>query len=336
MEESLAQNEILGRYEMGHYVAEALDSKKKKIYGAQAMELLAVSLGSRYSPDVLRSLKLVSKSFSRKQINELLNRRTVSGAMITYSQIDAVASLQPKIREQLLSRIFEEDLTMTGLQAAIREAVGGPRTSHEGRPLAPPKTIGAGLSQIGKFSYELEKRNHLWTSHVIERLQTLPPQECSDGILRQVETTINNLQAGYNASHSMLERLLQIQSRLKDLNDRKAAEEELSENVGEFSEVAEGVEADFAEEVHGGEDGEPAADYDEDYDDEDDEDEEFDEDDEEFDEDDDEEADEYGYTTPPAPKRTFPSRYIQETPPETNGSTKDRVAAAKKKVKKRR
>lgn len=221
--ERLAEANILARYEIGIRVKE---STNEKTYGTGAVERLAESFGKQFTADQLLQCRRLAQAFSRSQIEKLANRKTSGGNLVSYTHLAVLAGLPPDKRHEFQKRIFKEDLTTDELMAAVQADLGRRKNKKSeggalGRPLAVPKTITAGLAQIGKFQAEIHRRRKVWTEAVFEKISTASPEDCTPKLLENLEILETDLQTLSEDADELMKQVDDSKKRLSSVLEKR-------------------------------------------------------------------------------------------------------------------
>ena len=180
------QGSIMARWEIGNTVDKATDAAK---YGEGAVEKLAAALHID-GQDLLRC-RAFTIAYDKKEVKELLERRTESDRGITWSHIDQLIRI-PKdaLRNAMTDKFFKNGLTVRELAAAIQLKLGK-RGNAKGRPRIGPKTPLAAISVINR---QTQADSDIISGSIpqLDKILDAPAEFSSDSLLEEVSEALNN------------------------------------------------------------------------------------------------------------------------------------------------
>jgi len=187
---SLSKNDIMARYEIGRRIDNVLTDEKK--YGANAANQLAAALGK--SEGEIYNLKNVSVTWSREDLQELLEIRNAKNNELTFTHLRALASIRTaKTRKRFYNTWLKEGLTTRELDNAIQTELG--QRSAGGRAGSAPRSPSAGLTQLHKLVNRLlESQDHL-DEAVFDKIDEEPESNADAKLLHALETADGDLAA---------------------------------------------------------------------------------------------------------------------------------------------
>lgn len=198
---------ILGRYRIGQMVDEV--TKDERQYGENAVLSLAESLDGIMSPNQLWDCRKFSQTYDEDKLKELMERKTASGNMITWTHLLMLLQVSLSTeRRRLENRVFSEDLTSDELAIIIQDILGNdePRRGGGRKPQL-PKTIATGLSQIEKFAGEISKREKLWQQAVGDRIAKAGPDELTKETVKRLQRAKLEVENMLESGQHLLESL---------------------------------------------------------------------------------------------------------------------------------
>jgi hypothetical protein len=165
--ESLHQQDILQRYEIGTLVKGVTSNEQK--YGERAVEMLAEYLGVQVA--VLQVCRRFAKAYSKADVSRALLRVGQGGQRITFSHFGVLASVEGPTalaqRQELEDRILSEGLSVRELSQETKLLLGGPRGNSPGRKVAVPKSVQSGLADMTRSTQKLLNRVDAWEASVL-------------------------------------------------------------------------------------------------------------------------------------------------------------------------
>jgi len=164
--ESLHQQDILQRYEIGVLVKSVTNNEQK--YGERAVEMLAEYLGVQTA--VLQVCRRFAKAYAKSDVEQSLLRVGQGGQRITFSHFGVLASIEGPTalaqRQELEDRILSEGLSVRELSQEMK-ALLGPRGNSAGRKVAVPKSVQSGLADMTRSTQKLLNRVDAWEESVL-------------------------------------------------------------------------------------------------------------------------------------------------------------------------
>lgn len=217
--EVLATNAVMTYWKMGEYAKNVTNNERK--YGEAAMETLGKALrGVLPDPQMIWRCRRLANAFTQEELAGLMERETSGGKKITVSHLDQVTELAPRLRNQMIKRIFKEDLSVRDLRGILQEKLG--TRSGGGRPVAVPTTVTGGLSQIEKYSGEIHKRLSVWRTGVFNRIKDTPPDDVTSKTVKVIKSTKKQVEQMVEDGEYILQKLEESEDRVnKVLSQRK-------------------------------------------------------------------------------------------------------------------
>lgn len=116
VERKLNRGTILARYDMGSKLIEVVCDEDK--YGTESLPKLAVYLHRKTLE--LDDLRCLARTYTREQIEQLIDRKTAKGNYITLNHLLVLMRIaRGSERREWLDRVFTEDLTVSQLAKEI-------------------------------------------------------------------------------------------------------------------------------------------------------------------------------------------------------------------------
>lgn len=186
IQSKITQTGVMGRYELGEIVAKF--TKNEANYGEEAVPNLAAVLGE--DPNNLWQYRQFAGTYSRSEVEALLERAAKIGYRLTWSHLDALSGVAGKqavvIRKNMEKACFVERLTVVDLRARIQKKMGGKRSAG-GRKPNKPRSIAAGVGQMVKVAEQFDSRWEGWEEVVFEGVMNAGADQIDPDLVRTLE-----------------------------------------------------------------------------------------------------------------------------------------------------
>ena len=188
----LVRTNVLTRYDLGELVRDLAGDEVK--YGTGAVPALAAVLGE--SATTLWNCRVLAQTYTRPQLDTLLERGSKAGYQFTWSHLRLLISLDdPKRRRELETLTIEKRLTAADIQAKIQQTLGGKR-KDTGRKPVPPKSPAAALGQIAKLATDILNRSAGWEEQAFTHFDNAGEDQISPDDLHNLEAVHAQLVSG--------------------------------------------------------------------------------------------------------------------------------------------
>jgi hypothetical protein len=186
IQSKITQTGVMGRYDLGEIVAKF--TKNEANYGEEAVPNLASVLGE--DPNNLWQYRQFAGTYSRREVEALLERATKAGYRLTWSHFDALSGVAGKqavvIRKNMEKACFVERLNVVDLRARIQKKMGGKRSAG-GRKPNRPRSIAAGIGQMVKVAEQFDSRWEGWEEVVFEGVMNAGADQIDPDLIRTLE-----------------------------------------------------------------------------------------------------------------------------------------------------
>lgn len=216
--DGLAESAIMGRWRIGCHAAKVTGGERK--YGEHAIESLSKALGGIITEQHLWECRRLSAAFTEANLKNILGRVLKGGGKITYSHLKHLAELKPKMKTELLTRVFKEGLSSHELLEVVQKKMGGKRSSG-GRKVQPPRTVNSGLQQITKFSGEVHKRLTIWEKAVFTKIRTGPPDDINKDTVKTITSTRKAVEQMISDGNALLASLAASETRVTSVLEKR-------------------------------------------------------------------------------------------------------------------
>lgn len=183
---NIVKTGVIGRYELGEIVAKFTNNEAN--YGEEAVPSLAAVLDE--DPNNLWQYRQFVGSYTRSEVEALLERSQRAGYRLTWSHFDALSGIAGAkagiIRKNLEKACLVERLTVVELRSRIQTKLGGKR-SGGGRKPSKPRSISAGVGEMTKLAEQFDTRWQGWEEVVFEGVQNAGADQFNPDLLRTLE-----------------------------------------------------------------------------------------------------------------------------------------------------
>lgn len=200
------QGSIMARWEVGQTVDKTTDEAK---YGESAVDKLATALG--IDDETLLRCRAFTITYDRKEVKELLERRTESDRGITWSHIDLLNRVpKDSLRKALTDKFFKQELTVRELSAEIQSKLGR-RGKGKGRPRIGPKTP---LAAINVINRQTQADADIISGSIpqLDKILDAPSEFSSDSFLADVGEALNNARVTGKAYNELVRKLESVEA----------------------------------------------------------------------------------------------------------------------------
>lgn len=209
---NLGRAPVMTRWEIGHWMCEAESELRR--YGKRVVELLAAEIRRMAAMGTVSANELYkdwqfAEQFTQHEVTKLLSRRTRSGRQITWTHLRSLLALgngpeARPAREQILKRIFEEDLSTRQVTLLVQEFWGA--AGSRGRARAQPKNAQSALQQVQRFQRAISARLPGW-KRVFRAVAELPPERRDSALRNELRRAATACQKLEKQLHSLVEQI---------------------------------------------------------------------------------------------------------------------------------
>ncbi len=177
---------ILNRHDIGVMLKQVHDDEAK--YGSAAIEKLATVL--HRSASELYSFKQIAEVYSRDELEKLVERRSTSGAKLSYSHVRALSSVSgEKERRSLETQFFKTVMTVDEMIAKIK-GIEGERSNNR-KSLATGTNPTGGLVRLSRMSEVFLREREIFT-RALSGLEAMEEEKYNDKLLQQLQDAESN------------------------------------------------------------------------------------------------------------------------------------------------